>query len=102
MKTIDKKIEEINSLINGVIEEQGVGITVSIVKKDELIFAKGYGYAQLEPTTSLIDENTIMSIQSVTKNFVAVCITKLVEKGSIQLDTPIIKYLPYFRTKVNT
>ena len=40
MKTIDKKIEEINSLINGVIEEQGVGITVSIVKKDELIFAK--------------------------------------------------------------
>lgn len=99
MKTIDKKIEEINSLINGVIEEQGVGITVSIVKKDELIFAKGYGYAQLEPTTSLIDENTIMSIQSVTKNFVAVCIMKLVEKGSIQLDTPIIKYLPYFRTK---
>ena len=99
MKTINTKLEEIDALINGVIEEQGVGISVSIVKNGKLIFAKGYGYAQLEPTPKLIDENTYMSIQGVTKNFVAVCMMKLVEEFLIQLDKPIVHYLPYFRTK---
>ncbi|WP_342568181.1 serine hydrolase domain-containing protein [Psychrobacillus sp. FSL K6-4046] len=99
MKTINTKLEEIDALINGVIEEQGVGISVSIVKNGKLIFAKGYGYAQLEPTPKLIDENTYMSIQSVTKNFVSVCMMKLVEEDLIHLDKPIVHYLPYFRTK---
>ena len=34
---------------------------------------------------------------SVTKTFVATAVMQLVEKGKIDLDSPLIRYLPYFR-----
>ncbi|RKL65770.1 hypothetical protein CR203_19180 [Salipaludibacillus neizhouensis] len=46
-----------------------------------------------------IDGDTRMSIQSISKNFVALSLMQLVEDNLISLDDPVVKYLSYFRTK---
>ncbi len=40
-----------------------------------------------------------MSIQSISKNFMALSIMQLVEKNLLSLDDTVVQYLPYFRTK---
>ncbi|MBH0229095.1 serine hydrolase domain-containing protein [Halobacillus yeomjeoni] len=100
MAQVTEKLEKITDYINKKMDEQhSVGLSVSIVKNKEIIYSKGFGYSQTQPEKRTIDGNTKMSIQSVSKNFVALSIMQLVEKNLINLDDPVVKHLPYFRTK---
>lgn len=54
-----------------------------------------YGYGKLSNTSnSTVDENTIFSIGSTTKVFTTILLADMVNKGLINLDDPIEKYLP--------
>ena len=69
------------------------GISVAVQHRGELILARGYGLADVEnrvPAT----EHTVYRIGSVTKQFTAAAVMKLVEKGKIALDDPMTKYFP--------
>lgn len=70
------------------------GFAVAIVNKDEVLYQKGYGYADLEKKTPY-DIHTIHNIGSVSKTFIAVAIMKLVEEGRLSLDDEINQYLPF-------
>ncbi len=74
------------------------GFAVGIVKDGEVIFAGGYGYAniaaQIEATPA-----TIFRISSITKSFTALGIGTLVKDSLLNLDEPIISYYPSFRMK---
>ncbi len=72
------------------------GLTIGIVYDQELIWAKGYGYADLEqqvPATS----QTLYRIGSVTKLFTATAIMQLRDAGQLRLDDPIKRHLPWFQ-----
>ena len=69
------------------------GATVSVVQNGELIFSKGYGYADLTNETLVDADSTIFHIGSVTKLFTWTCVMQLVEEGKIDLDTDINTYL---------
>ncbi|MEK3981675.1 serine hydrolase domain-containing protein [Psychrobacillus sp. FSL K6-2836] len=100
MNKTNYKLSLITDYINEIINiEQGVGLSVGIVKDSDIIYSKGFGYSQLQPVKRPIDGDTLMSIQSISKNFMAVSIMQLVEKNLISLDHPVVKHLPYFRTK---
>ncbi|WP_053367859.1 serine hydrolase domain-containing protein [Bacillus sp. FJAT-27245] len=103
MKNPDSKLDQITDFINGLCEEQHtVGISVSITLEKEIVYAKGFGYSQLgKQPLKKITPNTIMSIQSVSKNFMATSILQLEESGLIDLDDRLVDYLPYFQTKDN-
>ncbi|WP_420491893.1 serine hydrolase, partial [Neobacillus niacini] len=62
-------------------------------------YSNGFGYSQIQSVNRPIDGDTVMSIQSISKNFMALSIMQLVEKNLISLDHPVVNYLPYFRTK---
>ena len=69
------------------------GIGVGIVVKDQLVFAKGYGYRDYEkklPFTS----TTLCPIASNTKLFTAVSAGMLVEEGKLTWDKPIRQSVP--------
>lgn len=71
------------------------GCTVGIVRNDSLIFAKGYGMANLEydiPNTP----GTIYHIASLSKQFTSFSIVLLARQGRLRLDDDIHKYLPWF------
>lgn len=71
--------------------------SVAIVKNGEVVFAKGYGLANVEGDAPATPE-TIYRIGSLTKTFTATLVMGLVEQGKVKLDEPISTYLPDFPT----
>ncbi|MGB2696675.1 MAG: serine hydrolase domain-containing protein, partial [Candidatus Zixiibacteriota bacterium] len=71
------------------------GVSIGIVYDQDLIWAKGYGYADLEneiPATP----STAYRIASITKLFTATAILQLRDAGKLQLDDPVAKHLDWF------
>ena len=70
-----------------------VGTSIGVRKSGEVIVAKGYGYADLENDVRAT-EHTVYRIGSITKQFTAASIMKLVEAGELSLDDELTKFLP--------
>jgi len=69
--------------------------TVLITKNDSILFKKACGLADYEwKVSNTID--TKFSLASVSKQFTAVAILQLVEKGKISLEDKLLKYYPNF------
>ena len=80
------------------IESGAPGVSVSVAHNGEIVFSQGLGYAEMDnltPSTS----GTVYNIASVSKTMAAVAVMQLVEKGEVNLDDPIQKYVPYFPEK---
>jgi CubicO group peptidase (beta-lactamase class C family) len=72
------------------------GIAIGIVYEQDLIWAKGYGFSDLESRTPMTPE-TLLRIGSVTKVFTATAVLQLRDQGKLQLDEPITRHLADFR-----
>lgn len=72
------------------------GVAIAIVQGDKVLLAKGYGYRNVEKKLP-VTENTLFAIGSTTKAMTAVTVCQLVDDGLIDLDKPLIGYLPSFR-----
>ena len=64
------------------------GMLVALVQDQQVIWAKGFGYADLENQV-LATANTPYGLASVTKPITAVLIMQLVEEGIVDLDAGI-------------
>lgn len=73
------------------------GLSVAF-QKDDVIWAKGFGYADLENRLPAKPES-MYRLASVTKPMTATAILQLVEKGKIDLDAEVQTYVPYFPKK---
>src|SRR5574342_1182188 len=71
------------------------GAAVSVVKDGALLFAKGYGYADLENGIPVDPEGTVFRLGSVTKLFTWTAVMQLAERGKLDLDADINKYLDF-------
>ena len=73
------------------------GAAVAVVKNGQLLFAKGYGYADLENKTPVVADTTLFRTGSVAKLFTWTAVMQLVEQGKLELDTDINRYLETFQ-----
>lgn len=71
------------------------GTVVVVVKAGEVLFAKGYGYADLETLTPVDPETTLFRPGSVSKLFVWTAVMQLVEQGKLSLETDVNEYLDF-------
>jgi len=65
--------------------------SAAIVKNQKVIWAKGFGYADVEnkiPAT----EHTAYHLASLTKTFASTILMQLVQEGKVKLDDPVSKY----------
>ncbi|HLL96935.1 MAG TPA: serine hydrolase [Spirosoma sp.] len=69
------------------------GAAVGVVHQGKLIYAKGFGEADLE-TGARIGPETIFHIASVSKQFTAYAIVLLAQEGKLSFDDDIRVYLP--------
>ncbi|HLJ45588.1 MAG TPA: TIGR03435 family protein [Bryobacteraceae bacterium] len=69
------------------------GLEVGIYQRGEILFAKGYGFANVELQVPVKPE-TIFQSGSVGKQFVSAAVMMLVEEGKVGLDDSIVKYFP--------
>ena len=72
------------------------GLTIAMVDiENDFTWLQSFGYADVANQVP-VTENTIFPIASVSKTFTAVSIMQLVEMGLLDLDEPIVTYLPEF------
>ena len=69
------------------------GMSVAVVRDTQLIYAKGFGWADVEAKRPVTPE-TIFYIASTTKSFTGLAAAILDEQGRIDLDAPLSRYLP--------
>jgi len=71
------------------------GISIAIVHDQELLWSRGFGYADIEDEV-VISPQTIFSICSVSKLFTSIAAMQLRDAGKLHLDDPLDKHLPWF------
>ncbi|HLB52955.1 MAG TPA: serine hydrolase [Chlamydiales bacterium] len=86
------------AILQSLIDYKVPGAAVGIVMGGELVYAKGFGKADLE-TGLPVTEDTIFQIGSCTKAFTSFLVGTLIERSVIFWDQPIIDLLPRFRLK---
>ncbi len=76
-----------------VAEDAGGAVTLAVFSGTEVIWAKGYGWANIEGRVAA-DARTIGRTGSISKSFTAVLMMQLVERGIIGLDDRVSDYFP--------
>jgi CubicO group peptidase (beta-lactamase class C family) len=71
------------------------GAAIGIVKDNQILYLRGFGIA--DPSGRPVTPETPFRLASVSKMITALAIMQLVEAGKIELDTPVQRYLPWFR-----
>lgn len=88
---------QLDALITATMQDWKVpGASVAIVRGDQVLLTKGYGYRDLEQKQP-VTQKTLFRLASVTKSFTAAGIAALVTQGKLQWDSPVRDYLPDFR-----
>lgn len=76
-------------------EDNIPNLTVSLVADGDVVFAKGYGFANINEQTEVNPETTMFRLGSVSKLFTWTAIMQLVEQGKLDLHTDINQYLDF-------
>ena len=72
------------------------GVTIALVHANtDFTWTAGFGYADTRAGIP-VDEHTLFSLASISKTFTAIAVMQLVEQGIVDLDEPIVTYLPQF------
>jgi len=74
------------------------GGAVLVMKHDRVVFARGYGLADLK-TREPASTHTLFNVASVTKPFVASAILLLQEQGKLSVKDNLLTYFPAFKNK---
>lgn len=91
-KGIQFKLEE---YMNRYVDTWPFSGSVSVTRHGEVIFEKGYGMASIEHRVSNIP-NTKFRIWSITKQFTAVAILMLEERGLLKISDTLRSYFPNY------
>jgi CubicO group peptidase (beta-lactamase class C family)/D-alanyl-D-alanine dipeptidase len=73
-------------------------VSVALVDDQRVVWAKGFGFADPKARTPATEE-TVYRVGSVSKLFTDIAVMQLVERGKLDLDAPVTKYLPEFQPK---
>jgi CubicO group peptidase (beta-lactamase class C family) len=71
------------------------GAVVSVVKDGQMLFQKGYGYADFEAKKPVVPDQTLFRPGSISKLFTATAVMQLVEQGTLDLDHDVNDYLDF-------
>ncbi len=92
--------QDISAFLDGIMPQQLAtddiaGAVISIVKDGKVIFAKGYGYSDMEKRTPVSPDNTLFRPGSISKLFTWTAVMQLVEQGKLDLDRDVNDYLDF-------
>jgi CubicO group peptidase (beta-lactamase class C family) len=76
-------------------EHDIAGAAVSIVKDGQILFARGYGYADVEKKKPVSPQETLFRPGSVSKLFTWTAVMQMFEQGKLNLDADVNTYLDF-------
>ncbi len=74
------------------------GLSVAVVQNGEFVWSGGFGMADLESSVPATSQ-TLYRIGSISKSITATAAMVLLERGKLDLDSPVQKYCPQFPQK---
>ncbi|HUU44221.1 MAG TPA: serine hydrolase [Acidobacteriota bacterium] len=86
---------EVDSLLNDYVVNHNFMGAILVAENGGIILAKGYGLADVENNIPNTPKTKFM-IGSITKQFTAILVMQLVERGTLRLDNTISDFLPAF------
>lgn len=87
-------VARIDSLANDFLRSTHTpAISVAVLRGSDTLVMKGYGEASISPHREA-NAATVYRIGSITKQFTAAAIMRLIERGKLSLSDPMSKYLP--------
>lgn len=98
--THDLTATDVEAFLDGIVPLQLsrndiAGATVAVVKDGKLLFAKGYGYADVQNKKPVSAQETLFRPGSISKLFTWTAVMQLFEQGKLDLDRDINDYLDY-------
>jgi len=86
----------LDGLIPAQLEREDIaGAVVAVVKDGKVLFAKGYGFSDVEKRKSVAPAETLFRPGSISKLFTWTSVMQLVEQGKLDLDRDVNDYLDY-------
>jgi len=86
----------LDGLMPAQIERENIaGAVVSVVKDGKLLFAKGYGYADMEKHRPVTADARLFRPGSISKLFTWTAVMQLVERGKLDLDKDVNTYIDF-------
>jgi len=93
-KSSDKLIKELNILIPELMDKALIpGLSIAVINDGKIIWHKDFGVLNTKTGTKAV-LNSVYQAASLTKTLFAFLVMKMVEKGELDLNVPLIKYLP--------
>lgn len=98
--THEMTADDVGAFLDGIMPQQLAreniaGAVISVVKDGKVLFAKGYGYSDVEKKTPVSPDNTLFRPGSISKLFTWTSVMQLVEQGKLDLDRDINDYLDF-------
>jgi CubicO group peptidase (beta-lactamase class C family) len=74
---------------------KGPGAVVVVVTRDAEVFAKGYGFADIEASKPFTADTTLVRPGSISKLFTGIAVMQLVDAGKLDLDFDVKYYIDF-------
>src|ERR1700722_2479370 len=92
--------ESLNTFFDGLMRygmahADAAGGVIVVVKDGHILFAQGYGYANVAERKPVVADETLFRVASITKLFTWTSVMQLVEEGKLDLDRDVNEYLDF-------
>src|SRR5437867_5668889 len=94
--TYDAAIQEGQTAAQELINQGASAVAIALVDDKRISWSQRFGLADRD-TGQRPTDSTMFGTGSVSKMFAAIAVMKLVDRGVVDLDTPLVTYLPAFR-----
>ncbi|MEM5564287.1 serine hydrolase [Psychroserpens sp. AS72] len=86
---------QIDSIINSAIQIDGPGVIVYLKKGDSVFYENAFGKSNIELNVNMTTKN-VVNIASVSKEFTAISILQLIEKGKLSFEDKLNSFIPNY------
>lgn len=98
IKTLSGKeitVADMDSYLKAQMESLNVkGISIAIINDAKVVYHRSFGIANIY-SLDTVNNQTLFEAASISKPIFAYFVMKMVDKGLLNLDTPLYQYLPY-------
>src|SRR4030095_11562265 len=92
-----KSLDDFDPIVTKALAEWKIpGLAVAIVRDGKVIYAKGFGYRDVEKKLP-VTTDTLFAIGSISKSFTSLIFGILNDEGKVEWDKPVRTYLPTFQ-----
>lgn len=100
-RTAEELLSEFDTEVAAGVEEDGGGCVIAgVFRGDQMIWAKGYGWADVENKIPA-SRDTISRVGSISKPMTAIVLVQQVERDVLGLDDPVGEYFPEIKNLAN-